>query len=248
MSLPLGLMLLAHPALAADDDSLSVTVGVKAWASTWDTWRPQNVFFSTGPIQVGEQVDSNTRIAVTPSLSLKYGNFLLSASYLAPETYPLTGALDTTSLSGRRKELDVNGGYFVLPGLAFTLGYKEIDQDYGAGELKWTGPTVGAAASAPLGSNFAMYGTFAYGPLKLKTPAGAADFNGNTSFNATYTVGEVGLAYAFSVGQILKSMRFTVGYRAQLLSTRDYALANRNPTPTEHDYTQGPTIGVSGSF
>jgi hypothetical protein len=144
--------------------------------------------------------------------------------------------------------LDVNGGYFVLPGLALTLGYKEIQQDYGAGALKWTGPTAGVAASAPLGSNWAMYGTYGFGFLKLKTPADAADIDGNTSFNATYSVGEVGLAYAFSVGTILKSMRVTVGYRAQILSTRGYTLANRQSTPLEHDHTQGPTVGVSGSF
>jgi hypothetical protein len=247
-ALAIALAFRSGSARALDYDNLSVTVGLKAWASTWETWRPQNVFYSTGSLQIGEPVESKTRFALTPSLSIRYDKVLLSASYLAPETYPLSGALDTNSLSGRRTELDVNGGYYVLPGLALTAGYKEIQQDYGHGPFKWTGPTVGLAGSAPLGSNFALYGTYGFGVFKLKLPTDSPDAVGNTSFDATYSVGELGLTYAFGVGRFLKSMRFTAGYRAQLLNTRGYALMNRSTTPTEHDYTQGPTISVSGSF
>jgi hypothetical protein len=247
-ALSIALAFRSGSARALDYDDLSVTVGLKAWASTWETWRPQNLFFSTGALQVGEPVESSTRFALTPSLSIRYDKFLLSASYLAPETYPLSGALDTNSLSGRRTELDISGGYYLLPGLGLTLGYKDIQQDYGQGAFKWTGPTAGMTGSAPLGSNWALYGSYAFGLLKLKVPADSHDANGNTSFDATYSVGELGIAYGFGVGRFLKSMRFTAGYRAQLLSTRGYALINRPTTPTEHDYTQGPTIGVSGSF
>jgi hypothetical protein len=240
------LLVCAGPARAIDD--LDVTVGVKGWASTWDTWRPQNVFYSTGPTQVSEPVDSGTRFAVTPSLSLRWKRLLLSGSYLAPETYPLNGALDTSSLAGRRKELDANGGYYVLPGLALLVGYKEIYQDYGVGTFKWKGPTVGAAASASLGPHWAIYGVYGYGLLKLHTPPGSADINGTTSFDATYNLGELGFAYAFTISKVLKAMRVTVGYRAQILRTRGYALENRGSSPDEHDNTQGPTIGLSGTF
>ncbi len=249
--------LTAAPAVA-DDSDLSLSVGLKGWESSWTTWRPATVFYSSGATTITQPLNSDTRFVLTPQASVRYGSLLLSASYLSPETYSLSGNIDSqlsppVNVSGRRSELDINGGYYVLPGLALTLGYKQIRQDYGAGELVWSGPTIGLAGAAPLGSgNWALYGTYGFGLFKLKLPVGSPDFAANqNSFSADYSVGELGLSYSVSLGHVLKFIRFTAGYRAQVLSTLDYALASSNGTvtkQTQHDYTQGPTVGIYGSF
>ncbi len=233
------------------ENDVRVSSGLKGWASTWDSWRPETVFFDNGPIRVAQTVRSGTRFALTPNVSVvAQQKFLLSASYLAPESYPLTGALDTNSLVGSRREFDANAGYYVFPGVAVTLGYKQIQQAYGQGTYKWTGPTAGLAGSAEISGNWSLYGSLAYGPLKLRLPAGAADALGNTSFQSTYAVGEFGLAYTLPVRSFLKAARLTIGYRAQTLSTRGYFLNHGGPLgdPEERDYTQGATVGLSASF
>jgi hypothetical protein len=252
-----AICLIAVPAVA-DDSDLSITVGLKGWESSWTTWRPATVEYSTGAVGITQALTSDTRFVLTPQASIRYDNFLLSASYLTPETYPLTGNIDNqlnppVTVSGRRYELDVNGGYYVLPGLALTLGYKQIRQDYGAGELVWGGPTIGVAGAAPLGSsNWALYGSYAFGYFKLNLPVDSPDTGANqNSFNADYSVGEMGLSYGLNIGHVLKFIRFSAGYRAQVLSTLDYALAGINGTvtrQTQHDYTQGPTVAIYGSF
>jgi len=245
--------LIAAPAFGGDND-LSFTVGVKGWESSWTTWRPVGVGYDNGSVTISQELNSDTRFVLIPQASLRYANFFAAASYLAPETYPLTGNIDSqTYVSGRRTELDVNGGYYVLQGLALTVGYKQIRQDYGAGELVWSGPTIGVAGSAPLGSsNLAVYGTFGFGLLKLRLPLDSPDTAANqNSFHADYAVGELGFSYGISVDTLVKFIRLTIGYRAQVLSTLDYALQGANGSvtkQTQHDYTQGPTAGFSGSF
>jgi len=186
--------LMACSADAAAFDNPILTIGVKSWVNTWSTWRPQNVFYSTGPIQVSEPVDSVTRVVVTPSVTVGWERLSFSTSYLLPQTYPLSGALDTRALSGRRRELDLNGGYKVFRGLLLSVGFKEVYQDYGAGALRWRGPTFGVVASAPLLANWTAYGNYGYGPFRLTTPAGSADSNGRTAFDASYNLGELGIA------------------------------------------------------
>jgi len=167
-----------------------------------------------------------------------------STSYLLPQTYPLSGALDTRALSGRRRELDLNGGYKVFRGLLLSVGFKEVYQDYGAGALRWRGPTFGVVASAPLLANWTAYGNYGYGPFRLTTPAGSADSNGRTAFDASYNLGELGIAYDFNVSKVARSIRVTLGYRVQLISTRGYALQGRTDAPNEHDNTQGPAVSL----
>jgi hypothetical protein len=246
-ALAVGLTLCVAPCMAADGDNVSVTVGVKEWATDWTTWRINDVFFGTGRIQINEPLNSATRVTSTPQVSLRYGDFVASTSYLATQSYPLAGSID--SLSASRSEFDVNAGYTVLPGLALTVGYKQIRQNYGDTTFKWTGPTLGLAGSAPLGSTpFALYGLCGYGLMKLKD--GAGDALHNTVFDANYSLVEAGLAYVIGVNRFISAVRFTVSYRAQILNTRGYQLlgANGYTAPNERDFTQGPTVGVSGSF
>jgi hypothetical protein len=240
---PLGL--LVAPALARDVD---FTVGLRGWGNTWDTWRAQSIFYGSNLEQIGGIAESATRVALTPSVNVKYQNVLLSASYLTPRTYPLTDQLGTPSLSGRRQEFDASAGYFFLPRLNVNLGYKQVDQSYGAGTFKWTGPTIGIAGSASLSPRWGIYGSFSYGLLNLTAPAGALDAPDNKTYHATYAVGEFGLAYSLNFNYLPRALTLSAGYRGQLLSTRSIPLTNNASLFTAHDHTQGPTVGLAATF
>ena len=86
----------------AESDSVNVTIGIKEWVTDWTTWRINNVFFDTGRIQITEPLNSATRVTSTPQISMRYGNFIASASYLVTETYPLSGAIDRSQLRAVR--------------------------------------------------------------------------------------------------------------------------------------------------
>ena len=234
---------------AADGDSLNVTLGVKEWVTDWTTWRVNDAFFGTGRIQINESLNSASRLTSTPQIGLRYGNFIASASYLYPQSYSLSGSLD--SLSATRREVDANLGYYILPGVALTAGYKEIHQDYGGGVFKWKGPTVGVTGAAPLGnSNWAIYGLYGYGVMRLTVPEASKDAFNDTTFDANYSLAEAGLAYVVPLSHVLSAVRFTVSYRAQILNTRGYKLRYLNgyTSPNERDFTQGPAFGISGTF
>jgi hypothetical protein len=253
---PVGTLLTLAAVLAgsatpaqADPSNFNLTLSVKEWVTDWTTWRINNVFFGSGRIQVSEPLNSATRLVSAPQLGVRYGNFIASGSYLLPETYPLSGSLE--SLRAQRHEFDANLGYYVLPGLAFTVGYKEIQQDYGGGPFHWKGPTAGLAGSAPLGTtSWAVYGLAGYGLMKLTVPYATRDAFDQTSFDANYELVEAGLAYVISGGRFVSALRFTASYRAQILTTKGYKLigANGYTSPNERDFTEGPAIGLSASF
>jgi hypothetical protein len=185
-------------AWAADWSDLLVTVGAKAWANEWTSWTPVPGGGDAG-VQVIESVSANTHVAAIPQASVRYGDWLVAGSYFANTTYSLGGVVNAgsgllESLNTSRKEFDGNVGYYILPSLAVTAGYKQIEQDFGIDHYKWSGPTVGLAASAPLKGSLGLYGTFAYGRLSMK--ASVADVTGRDSFNADYLLGELGLPMA----------------------------------------------------
>lgn len=245
--------LMSRPAGAADD--LTVSVAVKEWVTDWTTWRVNDVFFGPGRVQLNEALNSDSRLTSSPQLSLRYGNFVAAASYLYPQNYTLSGSLD--SLRATRREVDANVGYYVLPGVALTVGYKEIHQDYGGGVFRWRGPTVGISGAAPLGTtNWSVYGLYGYSLMRLRVPDASRDALGDNSFNANYSLAEAGIAYVVPLTGFVSALRITAGYRAQILNTRGYKLFGPGSTdavpqytsPNERDFTQGPAFGVSGSF
>jgi hypothetical protein len=187
---------------------------------------------------------------------VRYGSWLATASYFANTTYSLGGDVSPTTgslgaLSAQWKEIDGNLGYYILPSLAVTLGYKQIDQDFTNPNLpyRWVGPTVGVAASAPLRGALGLYGTFAYGRLRLEAPV--PDAAGETHFNADYLLGEFGLSYGVPTPLSSLSFSVTLGYRAQIVSTRrfDVSTGFDGYQPVDvHDITQGPALSVLGRF
>jgi len=222
-----GFAVLWSPAARSDEaaPSLQLAVGAKVWANEWSSWEPVGTGHNT--IRVVESIASNTHIAVIPQASVRYGDWLATASYFVSTSYSLGGSIEPSTgtlsaLAARRKEVDGNIGYYILPGLAATVGYKQIEQDFGVNPYKWTGPTVGLAGGAPLKGALALYGSFAYGRLKLK--ASLPDDAGGTRFNADYILGELGLSYGINTPLPRLSFSVTLGYRAQLVSTRKFQL------------------------
>jgi hypothetical protein len=239
-------------ARAADLADVQVALGVKIWFNEWTSWDPVSTGNDT--IQVIQSVAANTHVSAIPQASVRYGNWFASGSYFVDTDYTLGGRIDPAvgtlgALAAERKEFDGNLGYFILPGLSATLGYKQIDQDFSTGLYKWTGPTVGLAASAPLSGWLAFYGTFAYGRLNLD--ASTPDAAQRRTFSADYELGELGLSYGLGTPLPHLSFSFTAGYRIQVVSTRKFDVSTGfgGYQPVDvHDVTQGPAISVFARF
>lgn len=249
---------LTQPALAdGDQPSAQFTLGAKVWDTQWTSWDtvPTRSLVTGGPVSVIEPVSTNNHFAVIPQASVRYGNFLGSASYLVDTTYTLSGAIDPESgeslpVAAKRKEFDANVGYYVLPSVAVTVGYKQINQTFGPSSsspelFKWSGPTIGLSGAATLRSYFGLYGAVGVGFLKLRVDQQLEDAAGNTSFNAIYTLGEAGFAYSVPTSSKL-SFTVTLGYRVQIVTTEKYALnngfSNGRTIVDVHDTTQGPAL------
>jgi len=248
----------ACPALASDD--LSITLGAKVWSNKWTSWDayPPFALSPTSSLPgASENFSSGNQASFIPSLTVRYRDFLLTGSMFANRSYGFIGS-DGKGFSADRKETDIHAGYYILPTLALTLGYKEVVQDFGNDRVfKYTGPIIGAVGSAPLTQGYSLYGNFGYGAMNANFPSGFVDNAGRGKLNADYFLGEVGVAYSFDVRSFMpsaKAMTGTVGYRNQTLVTKDFAVgldANRpsQSRSTElRDNTEGLSLGLSLTF
>jgi hypothetical protein len=257
----LGLSLLAV-APYADAEDLQLTVGLKTWVYSWTTWGLAQSQYNSASYETVTALNSDTQASVIPQLLLRYGPWLVSTSYMTrtrfdlsasfPAYYLGVGLAGGDKLHEDRQEFDANVGYYVIPGLAVTVGYKKLDENAG-GTLTWSGPTVGLAGTVPMGPHgLSAYGTFGYGLFHLRTPQ-LPDADGRTAFSATYVLAELGLAYTFQGHYTV-----TLGYRSQTAKASGYALsvlpiatstqAGPYTTTQLKDLTEGPTLGLAASF
>ena len=256
----IGLLLCGVASQAVAADELSVTLGTKVWTNKWTSWDyypPLALSATTSLPGASENFTSANQAAVIPSVTLRYADFLLTSSMFAKKSYGFTGS-DGTSFDAQREETDVHAGYYLLPTLAVTLGYKDVKQDFGAGKtFKYSGPIVGVVASAPLTKGYSLYGNFGYGAMDAQFPAGFVDNNGHGKLSADYYLGEVGVAYSFDVRSSFPSLRAltaTLGYRSQTLATRGFAVGTDANKPSAsrstelRDNTEGLALGLSVSF
>lgn len=248
-------LLVLAPCAHADD--LHVTAALKTWITSWTSWGVAQTQYNGSSYETITPLNSDTAASWIPQLSLRYNRWLVSTSYMTSTHFVLSSAQPAgplKSLGETRREVDGNVGYYVVPGLAVTVGYKQLDQTVGEGTLSWSGPTVGITGTLPIGNyGLAAYGTFGYGQLRLSAPQGLADANGRTGFNAAYVLGELGLAYSFQGHYTV-----TLGYRSQTVRTDGYSLSSvsiENGTPPQpyattelKDLTQGPALGFAASF
>jgi hypothetical protein len=222
------LLCTASPALA-QDPGLSVTVGARVWYTEWTT-------FSYYASDAGEnlaltQVSAGEELALMPLVSVRYRDFFGSMS-----AFPSTGFSFSDGAKAERKEFDANIGYFVLPGLGLTLGYKKVEQSSGPNRYRPAGPVVGVSGNAALGGAWSLYGSLGIG--RLKTPGGDP-----ISFEADYRLTELGLAYTLDGGRLPKRWTFTAGYRIQVMNSKE-AFGSQDG----EDTTQGATLGVMATF
>ena len=240
------------PALAAEGtgEGFSVTVGTKVWVNEWSSWYTPTI---GGQPEV-VPIDSSTKVSLIPVVNLRFRDFYASFSTLLNTSYTLAGQA-LNSIDASRKEFDANLGYYVLPGLGVSLGYKSLSQVFGGASYRWTGPTIGATLTAPIQGGFAGYGALGIGFFKMSLPAADANSSVNGDLNANYAIGEIGLAYgAAGIPTIaVTSTAFTLGYRLQAVRTKDYKVraatgASVNGSTDLSDVTQGPALGFLVRF
>jgi hypothetical protein len=243
------------PALADEGtgEGFSVTVGAKVWVNEWSSWATPTI---GGQGEV-VPVDSSTKVSLIPVVNLRFRDFYASFSTLLSTNYTLSGqgpnlfGQSQSSTDASRKEFDANLGYYVVPGLGVSVGYKSLSQGFSGGEdFHWTGPTIGATLTAPIKGGFAGYGAVGVGFFKMNLPALDPNSPVNSSLNANYAIGEIGLAYGTAgIPTIaVTSTAFTLGYRFQSVTTKDYKVRAGTGTTVNgstdlHDVTQGPALG-----
>jgi hypothetical protein len=218
----------AGNALAQEPDFV-VSVGARAWYTQWTTFS----YFVDEVTQENlalTQVSADDKLAFMPLISVRHGKWLASASGLPSTDFKFPNG------RGTREEFDANIGYFVIPSLAFTLGYKYVSQSDGPNRYRPAGPVVGINANAPLAGVWSMYGSLGVG--WLKTPGGDA-----IDFDADYRLAELGLAYTLEGNRMPRRWTFTGGYRIQVMTSNDAFNSEDG-----RDTTQGVTLGVMATF
>lgn len=220
---------ISFPVVAAESDGISVSLGLKTWISTWAT--PD---VTPGAVSL-RSVNSGSETAVIPQLTGRYRNWFVSGSTLLSTRYQFSDSL--SSFSATRNEWDVNAGYFLLPGLALSVGYKNVELDNRGVEFKVNGATLGLSGTAPISERVGLYGNLATGINQKIESSG-------TRLDNDYTLFEGGLSYSFSNVGFAKNLAITAGYRAQIIKVKP-------PTPVAGELkedTHGLTLGLVASF
>lgn len=224
LALALGASGIAH----AQSSGPSFSVGLRGWQTQWDTF---SYTLDQNGNSVVIQAPAEDKFVLLPVLSARWGSFTGSLSL-----YPSTDHDFVNGDHGSRKEFDANVGYFVTPGVALTVGYKKIEQRGGTDVYALNGPVLGVSGTAPLGNDFSLYGSFGMGWMK-------STGSSTVKFDADYRLSELGAAYTVPMGRFVKAVTFTLGYRTQVLTSKD-AL----PGQDGRDLTQGFTLGAVASF
>lgn len=224
---------------AAQEPQLTVTVGARAWYTEWTTFSyyvdPADNTRNLALIQVS----ADNELVLVPVANVRYGDFSVSASM-----FPSTEFSMTDGRQGRRREYDLNLGYAVLPGLSVTLGYKKLLQTDGVYRYEPAGPLLGVYAGAPLDGPFSVYGSFAAGRLKTR----ASPDEKIVQFKSDYRLTEVGLAYSLNGGALVQRWAFTLGYRMQVMGSKEAFETQDGKTQDGRDVTQGLSFGVLATF
>ena len=167
----------------------------------------------------------------------------------------------TVSTSGERYEWDASGGIYVHPYVAILGGYKKVRQTIDStleidfpeppetlrsfSNIDIEGPTIGIAASVPIGHGFGVYASYAHGFMDAEiSDDGAPD----EVFDADYDVAEAGFSYTHGMDQLMPHLPLSAatvyaGYRYQNIST-----GFDEPFQDRADVTKGFAAGVNLTF
>lgn len=225
---------LAPPVYAADtpggDQSFNASLALRVFNNRVGvTGNVPTGIPGVDPVSASSSASATTYI---PSLALRYGRWVASASYFTNTEYSSFTPELNRSFRFERREWDANVGYAVLPALIVTVGYKELKAS-GLGDnpvltTKFSGPTVGLAASAPLTPDgpLSLYGNLAIGRLK-QTVGGAGYPRGD------YVSGEFGLQYSLrNLSSALGRTSVLLAYRSQAIRAKGVPTAVFDATPT----------------
>jgi hypothetical protein len=188
--------------------------------------------------------------SVMPQLSARYDKYLVSFSHgrytsdFSVLNSPLptpTGTIATTRTDHFvRRESDIVFGYYVLPQIALSIGYKHATEsrDTRLGTDAQARPfvdntaravLVGAVGAFPLQGQLSAYVQAAYGPARLKTRSVDASAT-QIDTNGRYLIGEIGLSYPFWRDRNGNSSAVvSVGYRTQTVKTYSYGSLYHEP-------------------
>lgn len=210
----------------------------------------------SGLVPVADEVQSGTEMTPILLLNAKYKNVFVSLGHFFETSYD-SKLRDTDQNSIlKRNETDFNLGYYVLPGLGISLGYKELRSSAStAGSSKFRGPTIGVSGYGAISDNVGLYGSVGYGKLSLSAEGSPTELRRNT-----YYVAETGIAYSFDIGKALKSLSLTFGYRFQTvqsdksIQTARVAVIGGNAaivgarSGSVGITSRGPVLGIVASF
>lgn len=221
----IGAMTLSASSAYADDD-WHMTISGKAWNSTWNGWSTIN--------NSGTWSEAATATPLIVGVSAKHGNFFMGANYSPSTSYDRTAYGPGFGVD-KRKESDLNIGYYFIPQIALTLGSKSIENSF-SGQFNWKYKFVllGINVNAPIIDTPAfMYGSFSTSLSgSAYVPAHAAGFSAQ---KPTYQAIEVGLGYA-----ITNTLMGTVGYKYQQFDLKFDAFSAKT-----RDTTTGLIVGLS---
>jgi opacity protein-like surface antigen len=223
-----------------DMKDVHFTAGVRVWRTDWSTW---------GNLTTNDYQHAELRYSVIPVVSVSYRNLFVSGSYQAPGTFkfkPNTTLSGTSPFSGfefRRREYDLNFGYFIVPGLAVTAGWKNVRYEEPGSTYRWTakGPTIGASGNAPVADWVSLYGNIGYGRPKVD------DLTHFHSQRGKYLLTEFG--FAFPLGphaNALTGAVLTAGYRYQRIGA--YPSTALFSSVEVFETAQGPVAGFAMRF
>ena len=206
-----------------------------------------------------------------PSIAVRYKDYLVSGSYFVKNAYSgpdfrlnyfdtnknVGASVDFYDLKADRQEYDINVGYYFIPGVAVSFGYKKINLTYEmkakvkvnnvtvplgtqSEEITLSTPTIGLQAYSRLGdSPFFMYGNDA---MSIGDSLKRERSTDGKSHNGTYSTAELGVGYALPSG-----MTFTLGAKYQVADVK-VPLGAGIPDQSTRDVTSGLIAGIAYTF
>ncbi|MDE2140910.1 MAG: hypothetical protein KGJ84_00690 [Elusimicrobia bacterium] len=244
-------------AYADDDNSMQVgkdtfvNVGTKLWLNTWQT----NL---TGSGRNWNQITEGPVVGVIPNLAVRHKNLFVSGSFMVTPDYsfPLQtnyigsgGVLDKATIKGSRQEIDMNVGYYIIPQVALTIGYKGVTEKfkvsssvsgYSENSVYLNGMTFGITGSAPIGNGWSVYGSGAGGFMSVTYLPSS-----NYTDGAGYEASELGFAWH----PHNSSFSTTLGYKFQLIQTKISSLnSTAYASLPRNEVTRGFMLGANYTF
>jgi hypothetical protein len=247
-SFTLGLLACAPGQAQESPSTPQVSLGLKLWNASWLSYLPAS-YLAAGPngqivpADVINSVEGGRRTSALPQLAVRYGKLFASASYgrftsdfavlNSPVATPAGTMVTSRTDHFVRRESDLTLGYWVLPEVAVTVGYKYATETRDVRtpssapsqpllENRARGALAGVVGNFPVQGALAAYVQAGYGPARIRTRA--AD-NSIEPINAhgSYLIGEVGLSYPLLVNRYgVRAVAAAIGYRTQTVKTESY--------------------------